>query len=107
MEQVKRKRRVDRKQIIYQLTTSVNGNTYVGLTVMVGQGVWKAVKLRFLRHASKARTTEIGRSLLNEIRNFGEEAFLIEVLEVVRGKVNAHVREREIIAELGPVLNDQ
>lgn len=103
----KRKPRSDRKHIIYRLTNVANGKTYIGLTVMIGQGVWKAVKLRFQRHASRAKCTTLDWALFNDIRNFGVESFEYDVIEVVRGKRAAHNREREIIAQEVPELNVQ
>jgi len=35
----------------------------------------------------------------------GRDEFTREVLEIVRGKQNAHDREREIIATIQPALN--
>jgi DNA primase len=39
------------------------------------------------------------------IREFGADAFELEVIEKVRGKAAAHAREVELIAEFKPKLN--
>jgi hypothetical protein len=107
METIKRKRRSDRNHVIYQLTNVVNGKTYIGITVCIGQAKLKAVKVRWQKHVTRAWNENLDWNLCKEIRHFGEESFTYEVVEVVRGKVEVHARERVLIAELQPALNTQ
>jgi hypothetical protein len=44
-------------------------------------------------------------ALCRNIREHGANAFEMEVIGVVRGRKNAHVMERGLIAELCPALN--
>jgi hypothetical protein len=44
-------------------------------------------------------------NLCRSIREHGAEVFEVEVVEVLRGRKPAHARERELIAELHPALN--
>jgi hypothetical protein len=39
------------------------------------------------------------------IRKYGPDNFHVGILEVVRGKSEAHIRERELIRERKPKLN--
>ena len=44
-------------------------------------------------------------TLCKAIRQHGAEAFVVEVLEKVRGKAEAHQREREVTKQVGATLN--
>jgi hypothetical protein len=97
-----RKKRNDRNYVLYAL--SVDGKSYIGLTVAVGRAFLKSVKVRVQKHRSRALVENKDWSLCNAIK----DAELIEyaVLEVVRGRKAAYQRERELIAEFQPELND-
>jgi len=97
-----RKKRNDRNYVLYAL--SVDGKSYIGLTVAVGRAFLKSVKVRVQKHRSRALVENKDWSLCNAIK----DAELIEyaVLEVVRGRKAAYSRERELIAEFQPELND-
>ena len=99
-----RKRRNDRNHVIYQLTAP-NGDRYLGVTFVRGRAFKRSAKIRWEAHVRNAM--EYGRlNLLSlSIREHGVENFEREVLEVVRGKQNAHDRERELIAAFRPELN--
>lgn len=99
-----RKRRNDRNHVIYQLTAP-NGDRYVGVTFSRGRAFKRSAKIRWEAHVRNA--LEYGRmNLLSlSIREHGVENFKREVLEIVRGKQNAHDRERELIAVFQPELN--
>lgn len=101
---MKRKARQDRNHAVYML---VNANTmeyYIGITVCSSQ-VKKAIKVRFQKHVRRALTENKDWALCKNIRTHGAEAFDVEVLEIVRGRKPAHSRERELISELCPQLN--
>ena len=97
-----RKKRNDRNYVLYAL--SVDGKSYIGLTVAVGRAFLKSVKIRVQKHRSRALVENKDWSLCNAIK----DAELIEyaVIEVIRGRKAAYQRERELIAEFQPELND-
>lgn len=105
MEQVKRKRRSDRSHIIYQITCIPTGEKYVGMTICTGMTAKKALAARWCRHVGRAFNQGKNWNLCTAIRNFGADAFVLEVLEKVRGKAEAHQREREITKQVGATLN--
>ena len=43
--------------------------------------------------------------LAEAIRDLGPDAFLKDILEIVKGKQAVHDRERELISEIKPELN--
>jgi len=99
-----RKKRSDRKHIVYSITNAVTGDFYIGIT----QGSRKKdLRVRILKHVQRARTENRSWALCKAIREFGAESFLAQELAIVRGKTPAHNLERELIAEYSPVLNTQ
>ena len=99
----KRKSRSDRKHVIYSL--SVNGLEYIGVTYVDRSAVSKSVIRRWQKHVRRALTEGKDWALCKAIRKYGPEAFEVCYYEVVRGKTEAHLRERELIRELAPALN--
>ena len=91
--------------VIYQLTCIPTGERYIGLTVCAGNTPKKAVEGRWKRHVTRALRHDKDWALCEAIRFFGPEAFDVEVLEKVRGKAQAHVREREVTKAIGATLN--
>ena len=56
--------------------------------------------------AENRRLTETkGWALCENLRTYGAESFTFGVLEVIRGKSQAHARETEIINSVRPALN--
>jgi hypothetical protein len=100
----KRKRRSDRNHAIYMLTCTKTRQKYIGITVVNGKAD-ASVRGRFNRHLSRANTQTKDWRLCEALRKHGREGFTWEVLEVIRGKKAAHVRERELTRELKPRLN--
>mgnify|MGYP002631310647 FL=1 len=100
-----RKRRNDRNQVIYMLTCVVTGERYVGLTVARGRAYGRSMNIRFDAHIRNATVYGKETLLYNAMREHNPSSFRKEVLEVVRGKAAAHVRELEIARELGAELN--
>ena len=100
-----RKKRTDRNHVIYQLTCVETGETYIGLTVMRGQAIKKSVNTRFQQHCYRAENQNRDWSLCTALRTHAN--WMGSVLEVVRGKVAAHSRERELIFIHNPNLNTQ
>lgn len=99
-----RKRRSDRKHAIYELFCEVTGESYIGVTVVSGTAL-RSVRGRFNRHLSRAKTETKDWNLCEALRTYGREGFTPYLLEVVRGKAEAHARERELTALLQPALN--
>ena len=97
-----RKKRSDRNYILYQLT--VDEQTYIGLTVAVGRAFLKSVKVRVQKHISRAMVEDKDWTLCEALRHADHIQY--SVIEVVRGRKNAYQRERELIAEYSPELND-
>lgn len=99
-----RKRRNDRNHVIYQIIAP-NGDRYIGITFSRGRAFKRSAKIRWEAHVRNA--VDYGRmNLLSlSIREHGVKSFKREVLEIVRGKQNAHDRERELIKIIQPELN--
>lgn len=104
-----RKRRSDRYHLIY-LLTAPSGERYVGVTFVRGDSRSRKARsrsaaARFKAHCRNALVYGHQTFLCSAIREFGAEAIVMEVLEVVRGKQEVHDRERALIVELKPELN--
>lgn len=97
-----RKKRNDRNYVLYKLY--VDGQEYIGLTVTQGQAILRSVKVRVQKHISRAMVENKEWTLCAAIRNANVIEY--EVIEVVRGRKPAYQRERELIAEFEPILND-
>lgn len=91
--------------VIYKVTCTVTDETYIGLTVCAGNTPKKAVQGRWQRHVTRALRHDKDWRLCEAIRTHGAEAFKVEVLEKVRGKAQAHQREREVTKTIGATLN--
>jgi hypothetical protein len=96
-----RRKRSDRNHVLYQLT--IGDQTYIGLTVAIGQAYLRSVKVRVQKHMSRAKKETKDWAICEALRE--SEVVQYEVLEVVRGRKAAHSRERELIAEYEPSLN--
>ena len=99
-----RKRRNDRNHVIYQLTAPT-GERYIGITFARGRAFKRSAKIRFAAHTRNALDYGHDTLLCGAIRSHGPDSFRREILEIVRGKQNAHDRERELIRQLQPELN--
>ena len=97
-----RKKRNDRNYILYHL--SVDGQSYIGLTVAVGRAFLRSVKVRVQKHISRALVEDKDWTLCEALRHADHIQY--SVIEVVRGRKNAYKRERELIAFRQPELND-
>ena len=101
---MKRKARSDRKHAVYMLVNTNTGEYYIGITVCANQ-LKKALKVRWQKHVRRALTENKDWALCRSIREHGAEAFQMELIDVVRGRLPAHSMERGLIAELCPALN--
>jgi hypothetical protein len=100
-----RKKRSDRNHVIYQVTCVDTGDSYIGLTVALGQAYLKSVKIRWQKHVSRARREDKNWNFCRALRKLADCEWQYEVVEVVRGRKPAHQRERELIAAYEPSLN--
>ena len=97
-----RKKRSDRRHIVYILTNTVTGQQYVGITA----GYLKRhLKVRVQKHVWRALNEDKGWALCNSIIEYGAENHTYGIYQVVRGKQAAHDLERELIAKFDPELN--
>lgn len=102
-EKKTRKKRCDRLHAIYQIV--INGQSYIGITAKTQSTIQKSVKVRFSKHAERARNEMKPWPLYSALREYGIETAELSILEIVRGKANAHSRECALIKTLKPSLN--
>jgi hypothetical protein len=57
------------------------------------------------KHLQRALAEDKAWGLCISLRNYGPEKFTYGLLEVIRGKKEAHQRETELIKEFNPALN--
>lgn len=102
-----RKIRSDCNYIIYE-AVSERGENYIGLTRKSESTVRKSVLERWRKHKSRARNENRLWALYVYLKTGGlDMGWEHRVLEIVRGRKEAYAREREIVKELQPTLNDQ
>lgn len=101
---MKRKRRQDTKHAVYMLVNTNTNEAYVGITVC-GNNVKNALKVRFQKHVRRAVTENKAWALCHSIREHGAEAFVVLLVDIVRGRKPAHAVERGIINSDMPALN--
>lgn len=99
----KRKPRSDRKHLIYSL--AIGNREYIGVTFVDKGRINSSLTRRWQKHVRRALTENKDWKLCVAIRKYGPDNFTVGVLEVVRGKAAAHIRERELIRERKPKLN--
>ena len=99
-----RKRRNDCNHAIYVITNTVTQEQYIGITVCSGN-VRSALRVRMQKHLRRAVTENKNWALCISLREYGPENHTYGLLEVVRGRLAAHARERELIRECNPELN--
>jgi hypothetical protein len=104
LEKPTRKKRVDRTHIIYELR--VNGASYIGVTAKTESTINKSVLARAAKHYYRAQKEAKNWALCRALRTVASKND-IEVLvhETLRGKAEAHKRERELIKQFNPELN--
>ena len=87
-----RKRRSDRLYVVYRVTCKPTGKRYIGLVVKEGT-LQYTLRRRLYQHIYRASVLGHDWTLHRTIREYGGEAFKIEVVETVIGKLNGHERE--------------
>jgi hypothetical protein len=100
-----RKKRSDRNHIVYRIQNKQTEEFYIGITALRGRAYKGSIEKRWKQHISRAKTQDKQWTLCENIRQYGEFNFEISILEVVRGKAEAHLREVQLIKELNPKLN--
>ena len=105
---VSRKKRSDRNHIIYLITNTLNGNQYIGITASKGRAFLRSAKVRLQKHFSRARKESWEWKLYVDMFNYIDDLELVyevSVLDVVRGKEQAHNKEMELVKKYKPTLN--
>lgn len=105
MDKIKRKKRSDRRHIIYMLTNIQTNERYLGITVVEKVKPEISLVIRWQRHIHRAFTDNKDWALCKSIREHGPLSWDKDIIEIVRGKAEAHKRERELIREFAPELN--
>jgi len=100
---MKRKARTDRNHIVYSL--AIGKLEYIGVTYVQERSPSKSLARRWRKHVTRALTEGRDWKLCKAIRKYGSDAFEVQVVEVVRGKAQAHAYERDLIRMLKPKLN--
>lgn len=99
-----RAKRNDRNHIIYQIVGPEG--VYIGVTAKTESTVLKSVRARIAKHFYRARTETKAWALCELLRSYASKDDIdVRVLEIVRGKAEAHSRERELIREFNPFYN--
>ena len=99
-----RAKRNDRNHIIYSIV-GPEGH-YVGVTAKTESTILKSVRSRVAKHWYRARTETKSWALCELLRSYTDkEQIDVRVLEIVRGKAQAHARERELIRAQNPFYN--
>jgi len=101
-----RKRRSDRNQVIYYIEDISTHDIYIGLTALSFKGnVYRTLRRRMQKHMQRALAENKNWGLSRALRERGAERFVFGVIEVIRGKKAAHIRETELINTMQPALN--
>jgi hypothetical protein len=99
-----RKKRTDRNHIIYEIVTAEG--SYIGVTAKTESTVLKSIRARAAKHFYRAKKESKNWLLCEVLRGYASKDEVdIRPLEMIRGKAEAHTRERELIALLNPALN--
>lgn len=99
-----RAKRSDRNHIIYAIVGPQG--TYIGVTAKTESTVLKSLRARIAKHYYRAQKETKDWALCQLLRGYSsKEDVDVRVLEIVRGKREAHARERELIRELNPFYN--
>ena len=99
-----RKKRTDRNHLVYEIIGAQG--SYVGVTAKTETTVLKSIRSRAAKHWYRAQTEGRAWLLCEFLRTLeSKEQVDIRVRELIRGKAEAHRREREIIRAENPFYN--
>jgi hypothetical protein len=99
------KRRSDRNHIIYEIINTRNNKRYVGLTVARGRAYNKSVRIRFHQHCVRALEENKNWALYEDMRKYEPNVYEIRIIDIVRGKAEAHRLETHYIHNYDYKLN--
>lgn len=94
----------DRVHIIYTITGPLG--SYIGVTAKTEATVLKSLRSRAAKHWYRARSENKAWLLCELLRGYTDKNQIdIRAVELVRGKAQAHQRERQLIREQNPHYN--
>lgn len=106
MANIKRKRRTDRNHVLYYIEHVTTGNFYIGIAAVNFKGnVMRTLHRRMQKHVQRAFTENKSWGLCKALRTHGPDKFGYGVLDVIRGKKDAHAMETLLINLWQPKLN--
>ena len=100
-----RKKRNDRKHVLYEIVNTSNGKSYLGITAAIGRRFHYSAKLRLQKHFSRARKENKQWALYIDMRENDESVYELFIVDIVRGKALAHQIETQLLKEFQYELN--
>ena len=95
----------DRNHILYEIVNTITGKRYIGLTVARGRAYKKSINIRFHQHCMRALTEDKTWKLYQDMRKYEFSDYEVIILDIVRGKAEAHRLETHYIHNYEYELN--